>query len=36
MRRLEDVTQEVWGTRMSAATVSDLHPKINSKVDEWC
>lgn len=34
VRRVEDITQALWGTRVSASTVSDLNQKIYGKVDE--
>ena len=30
VRRVEDITQALWGTRVSASTVSDLNQKIYS------
>jgi hypothetical protein len=35
VRRVEDITQALWGTRVSASTVSDLKQKIYGKIDEW-
>lgn len=35
VRRVEDITQALWGTRISASTVSDLNQKIYGKIDEW-
>ena len=35
VRRVEDITQALWGTRVSASTVSDLNQKIYVKIDEW-
>jgi putative transposase len=35
VRRVEDITQARWGTRVSASTVSDLNQKIYGKIDEW-
>ncbi len=32
---MEDITQALWGTRVSASTVSDLNQKIYGKIDEW-
>jgi hypothetical protein len=32
---VEDITQVLWGTRVSASTVSDLNQKIYGKIDEW-
>ncbi len=33
--RVEDITQALWGTRVSASTVSDLNQKIYGKIDAW-
>ena len=33
MRRVEDITQALWGTRVSASTVSDLNQKIYGKIE---
>ena len=35
VRRVEDITQALWGTRVSASTVSDLNQKIYRQIDEW-
>jgi len=35
VRRVEDITQALWGTRVSASTVSDLNQKIYGKINEW-
>ena len=35
VRRVEDIAQALWGTRVSASTVSDLNQKIYGKIDEW-
>lgn len=35
VRRVEDTMQALWGTRVSASTVSDLNQKIYGKIDEW-
>ena len=35
VRRVEDITQALWGTRVSPQTVSHLNKKIYSKIDEW-
>jgi putative transposase len=35
VRRVEDITQALWGTRVSATTVSELNQKIYGKIDEW-
>ena len=33
--RVEDITQALWGTRVSASTVSDLNQKIYKQIEEW-
>src|ERR1700757_3659028 len=35
VRRVEDITQALWGTRASASTVSDLNQKIYKQIEEW-
>src|ERR1700719_2608974 len=35
VRRVEDITQALWGTRVNATTVSDLNQKIYGKINEW-
>jgi Transposase, Mutator family len=33
VRRVEDITQALWGTRVSASTVSELNQKTYGKID---
>ena len=35
VRRVEDITQALWGTRVSPSTVSDLYKKIYDRIDAW-
>jgi putative transposase len=35
VRRVEDITQALWSTRVSALTVSDLNQNIYGKINEW-
>ena len=35
VRRVEDITQALWGTRVSPQSVSNLNKKIYSRIDEW-
>jgi putative transposase len=35
VRRVEDITQAFWGTRVSASTVSDLKQRIYKQIEEW-
>jgi hypothetical protein len=34
VRRVEDITQALWGTRVSASPVSDLNQKIYKQIEE--
>lgn len=35
VRRVEDITEALWGTRVSASTVSELNRKIYKQIEEW-
>ena len=35
VRRIEDITEALWGTRVSPSTVSDLNKKIYGTIDAW-
>src|ERR687894_2308638 len=35
VRRVEDITEALWGTRVSASTISDLNKKVYSKIEDW-
>jgi transposase-like protein len=35
VRRVEDITEALWGTRVSPSVVSDLNQKIYSKIEAW-
>jgi len=35
VRRVEDITEVLWGTRVSPSTVSSLNKKIYAKIDAW-
>lgn len=35
VRRVEDITEALWGTRVSPSTVSDLNQKIYSRIEQW-
>jgi transposase-like protein len=35
VRRVEDITEALWGTRVSPSTVSALNQKIYARVQEW-
>src|SRR3974377_1751695 len=36
VRRVEDITEALWGTRVSPSTVSELNQKIYAKIETWC
>ena len=35
VRRVEDITEALWGSRVSAGTVSKLNKKVYVKIEEW-
>jgi len=35
VRRVEDVTEALWGTRVSSSTVSELNQKIYERIEQW-
>jgi len=35
VRRVEDITEALWGTRVSPATVSKLNAKVYERIEEW-
>jgi Transposase, Mutator family len=35
VRRVEDITQALWGTWVSASTVSELNQRIYKQIEEW-
>ena len=35
VRRVEDITKALWGTRVSPGTVSNLNQKIYQRIDKW-
>jgi putative transposase len=35
VRRVEDITEALWGTRVSSGTVSRLNQKIYGKIEQW-
>jgi transposase-like protein len=36
VRRVEGITEALWGTRVSPSTVSELNQKIYVKIETWC
>jgi putative transposase len=34
-RRIEDITEALWGTRVSSSTVSELNKKIYAQIETW-
>jgi transposase-like protein len=35
VRRVEDITQALWGTKVSSGTVSKLNQKVYKNIEEW-
>ena len=35
VRRVEDITEALWGTRVSPSTVSELNQKVYKQIDAW-
>ncbi|MRS03511.1 IS256 family transposase [bacterium] len=35
VRRVEDITEALWGTRVSPGTVSNLNKKVYERIDRW-
>ena len=35
VRRVEDITEALWGTRVSPSTVSELNQKVYRQIEEW-
>ena len=35
VRRVEDITQALWGTRVSPSTISELNKKVYARIDTW-
>jgi transposase-like protein len=35
VRRVEDITEALWGSRVSLSTVSELNQKIYGRIEEW-
>src|SRR5215213_2399880 len=35
VRRVEDITEALWGTKVSASTVSELNQKVYGQIEQW-
>jgi transposase-like protein len=35
VRRVEDITEALWGTRVSPSTVSELNQKVYQQIEQW-
>src|SRR5262249_8115710 len=35
VRRVEDITEALWGSRVSPSTVSELNQKVYARIEEW-
>ncbi len=36
VRRVEDISEALWGSRVSASTISELNQKACVHIEEWC
>lgn len=36
VRRVEDISEALWGSRVSASTISELNKKAYVHIEEWC
>ncbi len=35
VRRVEDITEALWGTKVSPGTISNLNKKVYAKIEQW-
>ena len=35
VRRVEDITEALWGSRVSSSTISELNQKLSGRIEEW-
>src|SRR5262245_27875769 len=35
VRRVEDITEALWGTRVSSSTISELNKKVYGQIEQW-
>ena len=35
VRRVEDITEALWGSKVSPATISELHKKAYVHIEDW-
>ncbi len=35
VRRVEDITEALWGTKVSPGTISNLNKRVYSHIEEW-
>ena len=35
VRRVEDITEALWGTRVSPSTVSELNQQLYERIEQW-
>lgn len=35
VRRVEDITEVLWGTKVSLGTVSKLNQEIHERIEKW-
>ena len=35
VRRVEDITEALWGSKVSSFTISELNKKVNVHIEDW-
>ena len=35
VRRVEDITEVLWGTKVSPGTISNLNKKVYGQIEDW-
>lgn len=35
VRRIEDITEVLWGSKVSAGTISEMNKKVYGHIEEW-
>ena len=35
VRRVEDITEALWGTKVGPSTVSELNRKVYARIEDW-
>ena len=35
VRRVEDITEALWGSKVSPATINELNKKAHGRIEDW-